>query len=211
VKIYHRHVIFSAPGNRGLLRRMNVFVTVALADLHEELKTYYSDIGRPSVDPELMMRTLIVGYCYGIRSERKLCQEVELHLAYRWFCKLDLEDKVPHHSTFSENRLGRFRESDLLRHIFERVVWAAMAMGLVKGEGFAVDASVLEANASRYHGKAPDELDWTDKQRQTRAVAEYLAAPKSDSAEFRAIALAWSSRPVVRSEDACSRAAAGSN
>jgi transposase len=159
-----------------LLRRMNVFVTVALADLHKELESHYSDIGRPSVDPELMIRTLIVGYCYGIRSERRLCQEVELHLAYRWFCKLDLEDKVPHHSTFSENRLGRFRASDLLRHIFERVVWAAMAMGLVKGEGFAVDASVLEANASRYHGKAPDELDWTDKQRQTRAVAEYLAA-----------------------------------
>jgi transposase len=159
-----------------LLRRMNVFVTAALADLHKELKPHYSDIGRPSVDPELMIRMLIVGYCYGIRSERKLCQEVELHLAYRWFCKLDLEDKVPHHSTFSENRLGRFRESDLLRHIFERVVWAAMAMGLVKGEGFAVDASVLEANASRYHGKAPDDLDWSDKQRQTRAVVEYLAA-----------------------------------
>ena len=84
-------------------------------------------------------------YCYGIRSERKLCDEVELHLAYRWFCKLDLEDKVPHHSTFSENRLGRFRESNILRHIFERVVWAAMATGLVKGEGFAVDASVMEA------------------------------------------------------------------
>jgi transposase len=159
-----------------LLRRMNVFVTVALADLHKELKPHYSEIGRPSVDPELMIRMLIVGYCYGVCSERKLCQEVELHLAYRWFCKLDLDDKIPHHSTFSENRLGRFRESDLLRHIFERVVWAAMAMGLVKGEGFAVDASVLEANASRYHGKAPDELDWTDKQRQTRAVAEYLAA-----------------------------------
>jgi transposase len=148
---------------------------VALTDLHKELEPHYSEIGRPSIDPELMIRMLIVGYCYGIRSERKLSQEVELHLAYRWFCKLDLDDKVPHHSTFSENRLGRFRESDLLRHIFERVVWAAMAMGLVKGEGFAVDASVLEANASRYHGKAPDELDWTDKQRQTRAVAEYLA------------------------------------
>jgi transposase len=159
-----------------LLLRMNVFVTVVLADLHKQLEPHYSDIGRPSIDPELMIRMLIVGYCYGIRSERRLCQEVELHLAYRWFCKLDLEDKVPHHSTFSENRLGRFRDSDLLRHIFERVVWAAMAMGLVKGEGFAVDASVMEANASRYHGKAPDELDWTDKQRQTRAVAEYLAA-----------------------------------
>ena len=159
-----------------LLRRINVFVTVALADLHKGLKPHYSDIGRPSIDPELMIRMLIVGYCYGVRSERKLTQEVELHLAYRWFCKLDLDDQVPHHSTFSENRLGRFRESDLLRHIFERVVWAAMAMGLVKGEGFAVDASVLEANASRYHGKAPDELDWTGKQRQTRAVSEYLAA-----------------------------------
>lgn len=110
-----------------LLRRMNVFVTVALADLHRELEPHYSDLGRPSVDPELMIRMLIAGYCYGIRSERRLCQEVELHLAYRWFCKLDLEDKVPHHSTFSENRLGRFRESDLLRHIFERVVWAAMS------------------------------------------------------------------------------------
>jgi transposase len=165
-----------------LLRRMNVFATVALADLHKELEPHYSDIGRPSVDPELMIRMLIVGYCYGIRSERKLCQEVELHLAYRWFCKLDLEDKVPHHSTFSENRLGRFRESDLLRHIFERVVWAAMAMGLVKGEGFAVDASVMEANASRYHGKAPDELDWTDAQRQKRAVAEYLSAVEAEAA-----------------------------
>ena len=159
-----------------LLRRIDVFVTAALADLHKELEPYYSDIGRPSVDPELMMRMLIVGYCYGIRSERRLTQEVELHLAYRWFCKLDLEDEVPHHSTFSANRLGRFRQSDVLRHVFERVVWAAMAMGLVKGEGFAVDASVLEANASRYHGKAPEELDWSEKQRQTRAVAEYLAA-----------------------------------
>ena len=159
-----------------LLRRMNVFVAVALADLHKELEPHYSDIGRPSIDPELMIRMLMVGYCYGIRSERKLTQEVELHLAYRWFCKLDLDDKVPHHSTFSENRLGRFRESELLRHIFERVVWAAMAMGLVKGEGFAVDASVLEANASRYHGVPPDEISWTDAQKQKRAVSEYLDA-----------------------------------
>jgi hypothetical protein len=123
-----------------------------------------------------MLRMLLVGYCYGIRSERRLCEEVKLHLAYRWFCKLDLDDKVPHHSTFSVNRLGRFRDSDILRHVFERVVAACMGAGLVKGEGFAVDASVIEANASRYHGKAPAELDWTDAQRQQRAVAEYLAA-----------------------------------
>jgi transposase len=166
-----------------LLRRMNVFVTTALADLHQELLPFYSDIGRPSVDPELMIRMLVVGYCYGIRHERRLCEEVKLHLAYRWFCKLDLDDKVPHHSTFSENRLNRFRESDILRHIFERVVMAAMAMGLVEGEGFAVDASVLEANTSRYHGKALDELDWTDAQRQKRAVVEYLTALETEVAE----------------------------
>jgi transposase len=164
-----------------LLRRINVFVTPVLSGVREQLKAYYSEIGRPSVDPELMIRMLIVGYCYGLRSERRLTQEVELHLAYRWFCRLDLDDKVPHHSTFSENRLHRFRESDVFRHIFERVVAACMAAGLVKGEGFAVDASVMEANASRYHGKAPEELDWTKKQRQKRAVAEYLAALEAEA------------------------------
>src|SRR6201984_3207362 len=164
-----------------LLRRINVFATAVLADLHHRLTPFYSDIGRPSVDPELMIRMLLVGYCYGIRHERRLCQEVALHLAYRWFCKLDLDDRVPHHSTFSVNRLGRFRESEILRHIFERVVAACMAAGLVKGEGFAVDASVIEANASRYHGKAPNELDWTDAQRQKRAVAEYLAGLEAEA------------------------------
>src|SRR5580693_5078434 len=142
-----------------LLRRINVFAAAVLADLHEQLKTYYSDIGRPSIDPELMIRMLLVGYCYGIRHERRLCQEVALHLAYRWFCKLDLDDKVPHHSTFSVNRLGRFRESEILRHIFERVV----------------------ATSIRYYSKAPDELDWSDAQRQKRAVAEYLAGLEAEA------------------------------
>ena len=175
-KLFYEFRLEDRIPENHLLRRMNVFVAAALADLHKDLAPYYSDIGRPSVDPELMIRMLIVGYCYGIRSERRLVQEVDLHLGFRWFCKLDLDDEIPHHSTFSSNRLGRFRESDLLRHVFERVVWSAMAMGLVKGEGFAVDASVLEANASRYHGKVPEELDWTEQQRQTRAVREYLAA-----------------------------------
>ena len=137
-----------------LLRRIDCFVSAALADVHEQLGPYYSEIGRPSIDPELMIRMLIIGYCYGLRSERRLTQEVDLHLAYRWFCRLDLDDQVPHHSTFSENRLHRFRESDVFRHIFERVVATCVVSGLVKGEGFAVDASVMEANASRYHGKA---------------------------------------------------------
>ena len=163
-----------------LLRRVDRFVTTALADIHKRLEPYYSEIGRPSVDPELMIWMLIVGYCYGLRSERRLTQEVELHLAYRWFCRLDLDDKVPHHSTFSENRLHRFRDSDVFRHVFERVVAACMAAGLVKGEGFAVDASVMEANASRYHGKAPDEIVWAEPERQTRAVKEYLAALEAE-------------------------------
>ena len=159
-----------------LLRRLNPVVLQVLADLREKLAPFYSEIGRPSIDPELMIRMLIVGYCYGIRFERRLCEEVEMHLAYRWFCRLDLDDRVPDHSTFSVNRHGRFRDSDILRHVFEAVVRACMDAGLVKGDGFAVDASVIEADASRYHGKAPDEIDWSLPERQTRAVAEFLAA-----------------------------------
>src|SRR6188474_1776654 len=165
VRLFYEFRLEDRIPESHLLRRINVFVTLALADLHKELEPHYSDIGRPSIDPELMIRMLIVGYCYGIRSERKLCQEVALHLAYRWFCKLDLDDEVPHHSTLSTNRLGRFHESDLLRHIFERVVWADMVMGLTKGEAFAGDASVTEANASRYHGKAPEELERSHRRR----------------------------------------------
>jgi Transposase domain (DUF772)/Putative transposase of IS4/5 family (DUF4096) len=104
------------------------------------------------IDPELMIRMLIVGYCYGIRFERKLCEEVKLHLGYRWFCRVELDDNVPDHSTFSVNRYGRFRDSDIFRQMFEAVVRACMDAGLVKGEGFAVDASVMEADASQ----APD-------------------------------------------------------
>src|SRR5476649_2617344 len=146
-----------------------------LSDLRHYLADFYSPIGRPSIDPELMLRMLIVGYCYGIRSERRLCEEVTLHMAYRWFCRLDLNDEMPDHSTFSVNRHGRFRHSDIFRQIFEAVVFACMNAGFVKGEGFAVDASVIEANASRCHGKAPDEIDWSLPERQTRAAAEFLA------------------------------------
>jgi transposase len=163
-----------------LLRRINPVVTGVLAELRTKLQPYYSEIGRPSIDPELMLRMLIVGYCYGIRFERKLCEDVELHLAYRWFCRLDLDDKVPDHSTFSVNRHGRFRDSDILRQLFEAVVRACMNAGLVKGEGFAVDASVMEADASRYHGKAPDEIDWSAPERQTRAVVEFLSGFDDD-------------------------------
>ena len=120
-----------------------------LSDLRHHLAPFYSHTGRPSIDPELMVRMLIVGYSFGIRSERRLCEEVHLNLAYRWFCRLGLEDAVPDHSTFSKNRHGRFRESDAFRKVFEGVVERCMKEGLVGGEGFAIDASVIKADANR--------------------------------------------------------------
>lgn len=116
-----------------------------LGELRQHLAQYYSPIGRPSIDPELMIRMLIVGYCCGIRSERRLCEEVHLNLAYRWFCRLGLEDALPEHSTFSKNRHGRFRLSEAFRWVFDEVVRRCIAAGLVKGEGFAVDASIVAA------------------------------------------------------------------
>ena len=158
-----------------VLRRIDAVLD--LDWLRATLAPFYSATGRPSVDPDLMIRMLLVGYCFGIRSERRLCSEVHLNLAYRWFCRLGLEDRVPDHSTFSLNRHGRFRDSGLLRSVFEDVVRRCMAAGLVGGEGFAIDASVMEADASRYHGVPGDEaIDWSDPKRNTRAVREYLAA-----------------------------------
>lgn len=148
-----------------------------LSELRQYLTEYYSHTGRPSIDPELMMRMLIIGYSYGIRSERRLCEEVHLNLAYRWFCRLGLEDAVPDHSTFSKNRHGRFRESGVFRWMFDEVVRRCMAAGLVKGEGFAVDASLIAANASHQHSVPPGEpCDWTNPEIDTRAMREYLAA-----------------------------------
>jgi transposase len=162
-----------------LLRRIDA--VLELSWLRGALKPYYSHTGRPSVCPELMVRMLLVGYCYSIRSERRLCQEVEMNLAYRWFCRLGLEDRVPDHSTFSVNRHGRFRESDVLRMVFDEVVCGCMTAGLVGGEGFAVDASVIEANASRFQRVEGAEVDWTDEQRASRPVQEYLTALESEN------------------------------
>ncbi|MET4712781.1 transposase [Pseudomonas sp. PvP125] len=130
---------------------------IDLSDMRHYLSDLYSPIGRPSIDPELMIRMLIVGYCYGIRSERRLYEEAHLNLAYRWFCRLNLEDEVPNHSTFSKNRHGRFRDSDLFRWLFNEVLRRCMDAGLVKGEGFAVDASIIKADASRQRGVPGDE------------------------------------------------------
>jgi transposase len=138
-----------------LLRAVDRFVD--LNGIREKLRPFYSETGRPSIDPELMIRMLLIGYCLGIRSERRLCEEVHLNLAYRWFCRLGLDGAVPDHSTFSKNRHGRFRDSDLLRDLFEMTVTRCIEEGLVGGEGFAVDASLIKADANRQRGVPGEE------------------------------------------------------
>jgi transposase len=158
-----------------LLRGIERFLD--LHDLRQNLTEYYSHTGRPSVDPELMIRMLIIGYCFGIRSERRLCEEVHLNLAYRWFCHLGLEQPVPDHSTFSKNRHGRFRDSAAFRQLFESVLQRCMAEGLVRGEGFGTDASIIKADAQRQRGVPGGEsIDWGNPEQAARPVREYLAA-----------------------------------
>jgi len=171
-----------------LLRGIADFLDLSGLRLH--LAPFYSHTGRPSIDPELIIRMLIVGYAYGIRSERRLCEEVRLNLAYRWFCNLGIEDEIPDHSTFSKNRHGRFRESDAFRHVFEGVVHRAIGAGLVGGEGFAVDASEILADVrKRRRVDASEAVDWTDPDLDTRPVREYLAALDADETPPKQISL----------------------
>ena len=158
------------PANH-LLRSIDRFVE--LEGLRAHLVPFYSATGRPSIDPELLIRMLLVGYCFGIRSERRLCEEVHLNLAYRWFCRLGLEGTVPDHSTFSKNRHGRFRDSDLLRQLFDTVLRRCMLEGLVGGEGFAVDASLIKAEANRERSVPGD--PGLPPEASSRAIDEYLA------------------------------------
>jgi transposase len=152
--------------------------------LRGELKPYYSHTGRPSIDPELMLRMLILGYVFAIRSERQLCAEVQVNLAYRWFCGLGLEDQIPNHSVFSRGRHERFREADVLRQVFERVVGTCIVEGLVAGRSFSVDASFIRADVNplkRLPGDTP--IDWPEPDQASRAVAEYLAALVQEPSE----------------------------
>ncbi len=153
--------------------------------VHAELAPYYPKIGRPSTDPVLMIRMLIIGYVFAIRSERALCREVQVNLAYRWFCGLSIEDKVPDHSAFSRARNERFRESAIFRRVFERVVQACMAAGLIGGEGFAVDASLIVADANKQRSiPGPEWQKQRNAATASRAVKEYLAT--LDDAAFGA-------------------------
>jgi transposase len=151
----------------------------ALLDLswvYAELAPHYSEIGRPSIEPVLMIRMLIIGYVFAIRSERALCREVQVNLAYRWFCGLSIEDRLPDHSAFSRARNERFRDGDIFRRVFERVVSACIAAGLVGGEGFAVDASLIAADANKC--RSTPGAEWSkeiDPETAQRAVKDYLA------------------------------------
>src|SRR5437763_4958760 len=166
-----------------LLRGIDRFLD--LSELHRHLAPFYSHTGRPSIDPQLLIRMLIVGYCFGIRSERRLCEEAHLNLAYRWFCRLGLAGRVPDHSTFSRNRHGRFRQSDILRRLFESVVERCLAEGLVGGQGFAVDASLIAADANKQRSIPSDAWPPEDlAKRAGPAVRKYLAT--LDDAAFGA-------------------------
>ena len=154
-----------------LLRRIDAMLDLSF--VHEVMAPHYARGGRPSVDPELLLRMLLVGYLYGVRSERRLCEEVDLKLAYRWFCRLGLDGRVPDHSTFSKNRHGRLRQSDLMRELFERVVEQCLAAGLASADHVAVDGSVMLADADHHrHVEAADALP---DHGASRAVREYLA------------------------------------
>src|SRR3989442_5077275 len=156
-----------------------------LSWVRAELASHYPNSGRPSIDPELIIRMLMIGYAFAIRSERALCRDVRVNLAYRWFCGLSIEDKIPDHSAFSRARNDRFRDSDIFRSVFERVVGACLGAGLVGGEGFAVDASLIVADANKQRSiPGPEWSRELDAPEASRAAKEYLAT--LDDAAFGA-------------------------
>jgi transposase len=173
-QLFYAFCLDEAVPDDHLVRKIGALLD--LSWVYAELAPYYSEIGRPSIDPVLMIRMLIIGYVFAIRSERQICREVQVNLAYRWFCDLGLEDLIPNHSAFSRARNERFRESDIFRRVFERVVRSCIEAGLVGGEGFAVDASLIEADANRQ--RSIPGVEWKkqiDPAAASRAVKEYLA------------------------------------
>jgi len=145
---------------------------LAFAFVREKLKASYSDIGRPSIDPELLLRILLIGYLYGITSERKLVEELRMHLAWRWFTGLGFDQEIPHHSTFSKNWHGRFQESKLFEELFEQIVRQCVEVGLVQGKHLSVDGSFVEANAAKESRIPREQLGEAAEVNQT--VRQYL-------------------------------------
>jgi transposase len=146
---------------------------VSFEFVREKLCDTYSDTGRPSIDPEVLLRILLIGYLYGITSERKLVEELRMHLAWRWFTGLGFDQEIPHHSTFSKNRHGRFQESKLFQQLFEEIISRCMAAGLVRGEHLSVDGSFIQANASNASRIPREQLQEAAQVKHT--VREYLS------------------------------------
>jgi transposase len=140
--------------------------------VRQQLKDSYSENGRPSIDPELLLRILLVGYLYGVTSERKLVEELRMHLAWRWFTGLGFDQEIPHHSTFSKNRHGRFQESNLFEELFEQIVRQCVEVGLVQGKHLSVDGSFVEANAAK-ESRIPRE-QWGEAAQVNQTVRQYL-------------------------------------
>jgi transposase len=145
---------------------------VSFAFVREKLKDSYSETGRPSIDPELLLRILLIGYLYGMTSERKLVEELRMHLAWRWFTGLGFDQEIPHHSTFSKNRHGRFQESKLFEQLFQEIVSRCLEAGLVQGDNLSVDGSFVEANASKESRIPREQL--AEAARVNQTVRQYL-------------------------------------
>ena len=181
--LFYEFCLDEAVPDDHLVRKIDAVLD--LSWVYAELAPHYPTLGRPSVDPVLMIRMLIIGYVFGLRSERLLCREMQVNFAYRWFCKLGIEHKIPDHSAFSRARNERFRDSGIFRRVFERVVEACIAAGLVGGEGFAVDASLIAADANKQRSIPGSEWQKTcDPETASRAMQEYLAT--LDDAAFGA-------------------------
>src|SRR3954466_4354907 len=173
-QLFYQFRLDDAVPEDHLVRKIDA--ALDLSWLRSELAPHYSSMGRPSIDPELMIRMLVVGYVFAVRSERLICREVQVNLAYRWFCKLGIEDAIPDHSAFSRVRNERFREGDVFRRMFERVVETCIAAGLVGGEGFAVDASLIQADANKQ--RPVGRIDWLTRDIE-RASLHIAGAPSA--------------------------------
>lgn len=173
-----RALAATVPGDH-ILRRIDR--QLDMAELRDALTPHYSRQGRPSIAPELLIRMALIGRLYAITSERRLCEEVRLNLAYRWFCRLPLEARVPHHSTFSKNRHGRFREAGIFRLLFEQTVRRCMENGLVGTKDAAIDASFVAADASWQHKMRDGDLDMPQLARPVREwLADQATAPAQE-------------------------------
>ena len=186
-QLFYEHYLKKLMPPDHLVRKLDAVLD--LSWVSGELAPYYSHTGRPTIVPKLMLRMLIVGYVFAIRSERQLCSEVQVNMAYRWFCGLGLEDAIPDHSVFSRARHERFREAEVLRRLFEGVVGTCIERGLVDGVSFSLDASHIRADVNQVKRVPGDQADaLPDRRRASRAVREYfdiLDEEDADSGSWR--------------------------